>query len=146
MLQEAIQLLSTAHFEIDGVQRGAKPTHKNHPSAIFTRESKANYNWVLSHAKCLNELYTERTGKVHGYQKYLDQVLEAPHNFQKEEQTDFPMCMPDEVKLKSLLDVHGAYRIYLNTKYKEWLSRNEFSEKRPVKVEFFGAKPSWVEV
>jgi hypothetical protein len=144
MFQEAVQLLSTAHFELDGVQRGTKPTHRNHPCAIFARESKANYQWVLEHAKALNELYIQRTGKIHGYQKYLDAVLEVPSNMQKEEKTDFVMCMPDSFKFEAYFDVQKAYRLYLNAKYKEWLGRDGDSEKRPVKVEFFGNKPTWV--
>jgi len=39
MIIEASQLLSTVHFELDGIQVGYKPTHRNHPSAVWTRST-----------------------------------------------------------------------------------------------------------
>ena len=74
MLQEAIQLLSSAHFVLDGVQRGTKPSHINHPSSVWCRETSSNYVWVLEHAVALMEEWKKRTGKVHGYTIYLDRA------------------------------------------------------------------------
>lgn len=140
MLQEAIQLLSVAHFELDGVIRGTKPSHKNHPSAVFTRACKANYIWVLEHAKAGVAEYEYRKGKPHGYQKYLDQVLNLPQNIPETGDTDFPMCMP--VDCKKTLDVHKNYRYYLNTKYKEWAER---TDKKPIEARWTKrSKPEWV--
>lgn len=140
MLQEQIQLLSVAHYELDGVQRGTKPTHKNHPSALFTRESKQNYLWVLEHAKALMQEYTYRTGKIHGYGKYLEQVLDLPRNIQDKGLTDFPMAMPNE--FKKTLCVHTNYRLYLNAKLKEWHLR---IDKRPIVAKWTKRnKPEWI--
>lgn len=73
MLQECVQLLSTAHAVLDGHTESCAPTHTNHPCAIFVRENSKSYMWVLEHAKALMEEYTYRTGKVHQYQtKYMD--------------------------------------------------------------------------
>ena len=142
MLQEQVQLLSVAHFELDGVQRGTKPTHKNHPCAIFTRNNKKNYEWVRDHALALLAEYKLRTGKTHGYEKYLNEVLEAPQNIPEKGDEDFPMCMP--VEMKKTLDVHKNYKYYLNRKFKEWMTR---TDKRQIIPTWINAnKPEWVEV
>lgn len=142
MLQETIQLLSTAHFELDGIQRGTKPTHKNHPSAIFTRACKQNYQWALAHATTLMSEYEHRRGKVHGYKKYYEQVLNLPANIPAQGDTDFPMCMP--IECKKTLDVHKNYKHYLNTKYQEWATR---TDKRQIQVTWTNAvKPEWVTI
>lgn len=142
MLQESIQLLSVAHFELDGIQRGTKPTHKNHPSAIFTRESKQNYLWVLEHAKALMVEYTYRTGKVHGYGKYFEQVGEAPKNIPDRGLGCFPMAMPD--KFKKSLDAHRNYRLYLAHKIKDWAER---TDKRQIVAKWTGRnKPNFYNI
>ena len=57
MILEYAQLLSTAHRVLDGNEWADhvglyKATHKNHPSAIWARESAGNYFW-------LNKLFQE---------------------------------------------------------------------------------------
>ena len=140
MLQEQIQLLSTAHFELDGIKRGTKATHKNHPSAIFIRACRENYQWGLDHATALMAEYELRRGKVHGYKKYFDEVLAAPDNIPEKGDTDFPMCMP--VELKKTIDVHKNYRHYLNVKFEDWRTR---TDKRQIIVTWTNRKqPEWV--
>lgn len=142
MLQEAVQLLSTAHFELDGVKRGTKPTHKNHPSAIFTRACKQNYQWTLDHATALMAEYEHRRGKVHGYKKYFDEVTSLPANITEKGDTFFPMCMPNDCK--KTLDVHKNYKYYLNVKFNDWATR---TDKRQIQVTWTNAvKPEWVNV
>ncbi len=88
MILEYSQLLSTAHRVLDGQQyvddsSGRrikrwklnnsfagdsllyKATHINHPSAIWARESKANYQWLAYLLVELCKEYTHRYGKVH---------------------------------------------------------------------------------
>lgn len=140
MLQEAIQLLSVAHFELDGQIRGTKPSHNNHPSAVFVRACKANYTWTLKHARAMLDEYTFRTGKHHGYEKYYSQVTEFPANIHETGDTDFPMCMDDFCK--KTLDVHKNYRYYLNHKYTEWRTR---TDKKHIIVKWTKrSKPEWV--
>jgi len=47
MRLELAQLASTAHW-LTGTEAPYKATHKNHPSAIWTRESLSNYNYVVN--------------------------------------------------------------------------------------------------
>ena len=45
MRVELAQLASTAHW-LSGGSAPYKPTHKNHPCAVWTRESLSNYNYA----------------------------------------------------------------------------------------------------
>lgn len=142
MCQEAVQLLSVAHFELDGQIRGTKPSHNNHPCAVFTRNNKQNYEWVRKHARALLDEYTFRTGKVHGYEKYYAEVIDLPANIAENGDTDFPMCMPDDCK--KTLDTYKNYKYYLNTKFKDWATR---TDKRQIFVNWSKRnKPEWLSV
>lgn len=101
MCIEYAQLLSTAHRVIDGdafegrsvngrkIQRYFHPDapmndnlykacHVNHPSAIWARESNANYNWLYALWTHLCEEYTYRYGKIHESQRKLEYYLMLP--------------------------------------------------------------------
>lgn len=67
MILETAQLLSTAHRLLDGNDDPIlyKATHKNHPSAIWTRKSQKNYLWLTSLLQNLCQEYTYRYGKIH---------------------------------------------------------------------------------
>ena len=102
MILESAQLLSTAHRVLDGqevVQLNAagarmkryilndereqelyKSTHVNHPSAIWVRESAANYNWLVDMLKALMEEYTYRYGKHHATERLLPYLEKTPNN------------------------------------------------------------------
>jgi hypothetical protein len=139
MCVELAQLLSTAHHEIDGHVVGYKPTHKNHPSAVWVRECSGNYQWAYEHFKALCDEYTFRTGKVHKSSELLCLLVKHPSKIEIGEKTAFAMAMPDEYKKLGIFDQTKAYQAYLNDKYKEWLARPN-----PMKVEWVGRnKPSW---
>ena len=140
MILEYAQLLSTAHRVIDGVELEGisasgrkrkfwtlgdsrdytlyKATHINHPSAIWCRQSYANYVWL---SKLLTELcreYTYRYGKVHKVElSGLEEELmypptNIPHHVAFTEPTP---AMPDEVKVAG--DSIKSYRnYYINNK------------------------------
>ena len=111
MIVESAQLLSTAHFENDGVIVGYKPTHKNHPCAIFTRKTSGNYEWVYNHFVALCDEFTRRKGKVHKTSELIETLKTVPKNIRKcAVDIDF-MCMPDDCK--KTLDGHKNYQIYL---------------------------------
>ena len=136
MILEYAQLLSTAHRVLDGnpitglSKSGRKQqqyilpdsrnsimysgTHVNHPSAIWVRQSYANYVWL---SKLLTELcgeYTYRYGKVHKVERDgLEKELMCPPNniplFEKF--TEPTPAMPDEVKIlgNSISSYHNYY-------------------------------------
>lgn len=147
MILECAQLLSTAHFELDGVQVGYKPTHKNHPSAIWARATSGNYDWLYRHFVALCEEFTHRTGKVHKTSELLVLLAKKPYNIPQDDRQEFVLCMPDEYKKKAFDSQTGglrfspckAYQAYLADKFKEWTCRD-----KPLKIEWSNRnKPSW---
>ena len=140
MILEASQLLSTAHFVLDGIQVGYKPTHRNHPSAIWTRSTSANYQWLYAHFKALCSEYTFRTGKIHKTSELLSVLDKLPCNIKKAELEPFAMCMDDEYKRLGIFDQTTAYKTYLKNKFSEWACRE-----KPIKVQWTNRKqPTWV--
>ena len=102
MILESAQLLCTAHIISDGPDANVpyKVTHKNHPSAIWARESTSNYKWLYDHMMALGEEYTRRYGKKHLTILKCSGVLsKAPTNVTKSEFTEMPQCMPDQYKV-----------------------------------------------
>jgi hypothetical protein len=102
MILESAQLLCTAHVISDGENADVpyKVTHKNHPSAIWARESISNYKWLYDHMIALGEEYTKRYGKKHLTILKCSGVLsKAPANVIKTELTPMPQCMPDQYKV-----------------------------------------------
>ena len=102
MILESAQLLCTAHVISDGENANVpyKVTHKNHPSAIWVRESVSNYIWLYDHMIALGKEYTRRYGKKHLTIIKCSGVLsKAPANVTKTELTPMPQCMPDQYKV-----------------------------------------------
>ena len=71
MILETAQLLSTAHW-LTGGEGPYRVTHKNHPSAIWARSNKSNYNWLCKLGLELCKEYTYRYGKTHKTQQHLE--------------------------------------------------------------------------
>lgn len=122
MILETAQLLSTAHHELDGESPAYKPTHKNHPSAVWVRESLDHYEWTLYHLEALGREYERRYSKVHKTIRDHFKALQRPpvslqgiRGYQ-----DPPQCMPDECKRS---DAVLGYQVYYNFKADDWDSR-----------------------
>ena len=121
MILETAQLLSTAHHELDGESPAYKPTHKNHPSAVWVRSSTTAYRWAWQHLQSLGSEYQRRYGKTHKtIREHLDALYSAPKAIPAGEFTDPPQCMPDEYKRD---DTTLAYQLYYNAKADDWDSR-----------------------
>jgi hypothetical protein len=118
MILETAQLLSTAHAELDGESPAYKPTHKNHPSAVWVRSSMSAYVWAWRHLQSLGIEYSRRYGKVHKtIRDHLDTLYRAPSAIPIVDFTAPPQCMPDECKND---DTVLAYLTYYNHKADEW--------------------------
>ncbi len=137
MCIEYAQLLSTAHRLLDGteyfdktsnnrkIKRWMLPdkresllmksTHPNHPSAIWCRESKENYEWIYNLWKNLLSEYTYRYGKVHACARLLETLKTTPSNIPDKPFTQVTPAMPDECKIPG--DSIASYRnYYINNK------------------------------
>lgn len=117
MIIESAQLLSTAHHILDGDDANFKdllykPTHKNHPSAIWVRESIQNYHWLYMHFLALCVEYSFRyDNKLHAtYNKLGDILVHLPKNLNKFGFTQPPCAMPDQYKVEN--DSVASYRNY----------------------------------
>jgi len=135
MILEYAQLLSTAHRILDGHQSiglsktGRKQTryvlsddresilysatHINHPSAVWCRQSIANYIWLAELLEECCKEYSYRYGKIHkvessGLMQILKNVL--PINMSDKPFTEPTPAMPDECKVPG--DALQSYRNY----------------------------------
>lgn len=139
MLSEYVQLMSTAHKLVDGVDKGFKATHPHHPSCVWVRQSKAHYDWVWQCAKALSDIYTQRTGKIHKSSLELKVLADSPVGVKLVTFSKPPVAAPDKFKAMAIwYDTETAYQAYLNEKFVEWKNRD-----KPMKVEFPCGVPSW---
>lgn len=113
MVLEAAQLLCTAHHVAGDGNVPYKKTHVNHPSAVWTRSSVANYRWVYNYMLALGSEYTRRYGKNHlTIQKCKSVLANAPCNVKDTEFYEPPQCMPDEYKANNAIEGYLNYYIY----------------------------------
>ena len=144
MILEYAQLLSTAHRIIDGVESiglsktGRKQTryvlpdgrestlysatHINHPSAVWCRQSSANYMWLAELLEECCKEYSYRYGKVHKVERDgLMQTLKNnfPKNIQDKPFTEPTPAMPDECKVFGN-SIQSYRNYYFNSKGHLW--------------------------
>jgi hypothetical protein len=115
MVLESAQMLSTAHRVLDGGEYADsnglyKATHKNHPSNVWVRANKSNYQWLFSLFYELTKEYTHRYGKIHACSRFNHAFLNSPKSILRGVQTALPQCMPDKYKIEG--DSIKAYRDY----------------------------------
>jgi len=131
MVLETAQLLSTAHrLNGNDDDRLYKPTHKNHPSAVWARESKANYMWLYDLFISLCDEYTYRYSKTHLTDTKLRHVLRHVPDLEEAEFTEPPQCMPDDYKSSNTVEAYQQYYLNDKTRMLRWTNRS---------------KPKWVE-
>ena len=108
MILETAQLLSTTHW-MSGSEGPYRQTHKNHPSAVWTRSNKSNYVWLCELGMELCKEYTHRYGKIHKTQQHLEWLSINIPNIPDGKFTQPTLAMPEQYKS----DVHvEAYRLY----------------------------------
>ena len=137
MILEYAQLLSTAHHMTDSpiADQVYRPTHKNHPSAIWTRESADNYKWLYSLFIALCHEYTHRYNKIHKTHYNLGGLLQTIPKLPEIGLTDIPQCMPDECKRDNPIDGYRNYYFtekahlagWKNRKTPNWWIANKFA-------------------
>jgi|TARA_R110000868_G_C10787599_1_gene756016 hypothetical protein len=109
MILETAQLLCGVHW-VEGGEAPYKLSHKNHPSAIWTRECVENYIWLCDLGLELCNEYTYRYGKRHKSQDIIEWcLLNVPNIPEKGDITPFALAMPDECKVG---DAVASYRVY----------------------------------
>ena len=153
MIVESAQLLSTAHRVLDGHMKiydkyveGSLPpryrkskiwelddfrdrvvykaTHINHPSAIWTRESIENYQWLVDHFYALMDEYKHRYGKKHKCWDIAHVLYSPPYNLRKYDWTPMPSAMADQYKVGNdpILNYRNYYKI-AKARMHKWTNR-----------------------
>jgi len=129
---ESAQMLSTAHW-LTGKPAPYKPTHQNHPSAKWVRQSIQHYRWLVQHGIEICSEFEIRYDKEHATLKVLQWLQENEPKLPDFKFIAPPQCMPEEFQKSS--SVKGYRNFYINDKVKikglKW-------EKLPE------AKPEWV--
>lgn len=129
MILESAQMLCTAHHELTGSDSLFlyKSTHKNHPSSIWVRQSKANYMWLYNHMMALNEEYKFRYSKTEDHksvQKLGVFLKTPPKNISGKPFCVPPACMDDQYKISSCV-IKNYRNYYINAKssFATWKNR-----------------------
>ena len=73
---------------------------KNHPSAVWVRENRSNYQWLYQLLDNLLVEYTFRYGKVHKTESsgIFQNLSKIPYELPGGKFTEPPQCMPDDCK------------------------------------------------
>jgi len=119
MILETAQLLCGVHWVI-GSEAPYKLSHKNHPCAIWTRESLSNYLYLCDLGLELCKEYTYRYGKRHKSQDIIEWCLDNKPNIQDVDFTSPPMAMGDEYKIGN--NVIESYRNYYREAKKSFVN------------------------
>jgi len=129
MILETAQLLSNAHHMLDGdqvIKPIYKLTHKNHPSAVWTRSSATHYEWLWLLLTELCKEYTFRYNKVHKVERDgLLKVLKTPpaNILSNTWIADPPPAMPDEYKTTDSIQSYRNYYKGAKKSFARWTNR-----------------------
>lgn len=141
MILETAQLLSTAHHVHNSspsiLAHIYKPTHQNHPSAVWARESTSNYYWLVQHWQALAGEFMYRFRGTHkSYISLCDLLCDPPAALTRYGLTVPPACIDDQYKVNSgacWADLVLSYRNYYN------LGKRDLHKWRTPE-----SKPNWI--
>jgi hypothetical protein len=123
MVVETSQLLCGVHWVL-GNEAPYKLSHKNHPCAIWARESLSNYVYLCELGLELCNEYTYRYGKRH---KSLDVILwciiNRP-NIPDKGFTEPAKAMPDEYKVDDVVQSYRNYYMGAKSGFAVWKMRD----------------------
>ena len=134
MILETAQLLCGVHHMTPQVapQVPYKLSHKNHPCAIWTRESLTNYLVLCELGLELCYEYTYRYGKRHKSQDVIEWCVINKPSIQDIGYTEPPKAMPDEYKVDSVVESYRNYYRGAKASFAVWKNRENpfwFEEK-----------------
>lgn len=124
MILEYAQLLSTAHFVLDKSNVGYKPTHINHPCAIWARAGLGNYMWLFKMFIAALDEYTYRYSKIHKSSELIAVLQNPPDNIRIKAFVEPPQAMPIEYKSSSTIIAYQNYYKFGKIHLHKWKKRN----------------------
>lgn len=123
MILETAQLLCTAVWELDPdaareIEGIYRPTHRNHPSAIWARASKVNWTWLRDLGLAMNREYSRRYSKGGVVKSHKSAEVIRQLVCPLDDETPFtapPKCMPDQYKVggSDTISTIQSYRNYI---------------------------------
>ena len=110
MLLESAQMLCSPFYSTcDNVPY--RKAHFNHPCTKWSRETTANYLWLLDHAYAIADEFEFRYANNHKSKEVVQwchrKFDQGMHNMPKADLTAFAQCIPDQFKGD---DVVASYR------------------------------------
>jgi len=125
MILEACQLLCTSHHITQSKYIPPyKMTHKNHPCAIWTRASQANYEYLVELATALCKEYTYRYGKIHKCESYIKELGKNIPPIPDNGFTPPAQAMPDIYKSADAVESYRAYYFFEKMNLHSWKKRD----------------------
>lgn len=132
MILETAQLLCGVHHIVNqgttdrlyNDQIPYKLSHKNHPCAIWARESLTNYLYLCELGLELCKEYTYRYGKRHKSQDVIEWCVTNKANICDKGFTEPPKAMPDEYKVKSVVESYRNYYMGAKSGFAVWKKRD----------------------
>lgn len=127
MILETAQLLCGVHHVTDQVtdQVPYKLSHKNHPCAIWARESLTNYLYLCELGLELCKEYTYRYEKRHKSQDVIEWCVANKPNIPDKGFTEPAKAMPDEYKVKSVVESYRNYYVGAKSDIAIWKKREK---------------------
>lgn len=120
MILETAQLLYSVWWitHPDEIPEGAyKLSHKNHPCAIWARQSVQNYRWLCMLGQWLCHEYTYRYGKIHKTHAHIEWLTDHIPLLPLIGCTPFVLAMPDQYKDENPILSYRTF--YAESKCKE---------------------------
>ena len=110
MCLETAQLLCIP-FQLQGIEAPYKLTHKNHPVAIWVRETVENFQWAADYGFAICKEYAARYGRTHKCEQIIQWCDDNLNrlSFSKTGLTAFAQAMPE---MYQNADAVQAYRDY----------------------------------
>ncbi len=142
MIIESCQLMSTVIREVDPIwdENLYKSFNPNHPCCLWTKQSKENFIWLLQHTKALLDRAKETHKSRATFTSCSTWLKEKYWKLPTTGILVFQNCAANEgagISYKNVKDIHLAYRLYLNHRWKE--------DKKPPTWNT-GIKPDWCDL
>lgn len=127
MILETAQLLCGVHHMTPQVthQVPYKLSHKNHPCAIWARESLSNYLYLCEMGLELGKEYTYRYGKKHKSIEVIEWCIVNKPNIPDIGFTEPAKAMPEEYKVDSVVESYRNYYMGAKNGFASWKNREK---------------------
>ena len=127
MILETAQLLCSVHHVTEQVteQVPYKLSHKNHPCAVWARQSLSNYLYLCELGLELGKEYTHRYGKRHKSIDVINWCIINKPNIPDIGFTTPAMAMPDEFKVDSVVESYRNYYMGDKISLASWKNREK---------------------